>query len=196
MRTLSVKKKELLILIGVLVIFAILLTVTALFFGSKSGNDHTSPKESERVLVEGVIAEESSHGNEKKTKSKTGSQAFFLKPSAEEVITALREADDRLEQPPEDSPVLKVMWPGYFFSLTSSESGETILQLDVDESGFGATLVCKVSLSDYPELKNLTQGRKIWVAGKVTAIDPEGTGSVHIDVEYIRFDEGPPQATR
>ena len=84
------------------------------------------------------------------------------------------------------------MWPGYFFSLTKDETGQSILQLDVDESGFGVILVCRVTLSDYPELAKLEQGRKIWVAGEVTSIDPEGTGSVNIDVEYIRFDESPP----
>lgn len=195
MPKLSIKRNELFILLGFLLSVAVLILVTVLFYGNNNGNGNNSKKESERILVEGVIAKNGSNGHEQKDeRSQTSSQAFFLKPSAEEVLSALREADNKLEQPPENTPVLKVMWPGHFFSLTKDETGQDFLQLDVDESGFGAILVCRVSLSDYPELKKMEKGRKLWVAGEVTAIDPEGTGTVHITVEYIRFDEGPPQA--
>jgi hypothetical protein len=195
MSKLPIKKNELFILVGSLLAVMILIGITVLFSSSKNNSDRNSKKESDRILVEGVIAKEGSTGkNQDDEQPGTGSHAFFLKPSAQDVISALRESDDKLEQPPEDSPVLKVMWPGHFLSLTKEESGKALLQLDVDESGFGAILVCRVSLGDYPQLEQLEQGRKIWVAGEVTAIDPEGTGSVYIDVEYVRFDEGPPQA--
>ena len=195
MPRLPIKKNELFILVGSLLVVVILIGITVLFSGNNNDSNKENNKESERVLVEGIIAKDGTNGNDQNDQpSRTSTQAFFLKPSAEEVISALREANDRLEQPPENTPVLKVMWPGHFFSLTKEESGETIMQLDVDESGFGAILVCLVSLADYPQLEEIEQGRKLWVAGEVTAIDPEGTGSIHINVEYIRFDEGPPQA--
>ena len=196
MRKLPIKKNELIILGASLLVVVILIFVTVLFSGKSTGNGKNSKKENNRILVEGVIAKNGSDGHRsKEEQSRSTSQAFFLKPSAQEVLSALREADDKLEQPPENTPVLKVMWPGHFFSLTQDETGQSFLQLDVDESGFGAILICRVSLSDYPELNKMEKGRKIWVAGEVTSIDPEGLGSVHINVEYIRFDEGPPGAT-
>jgi hypothetical protein len=81
------------------------------------------------------------------------------------------------------------MWPGYFFSFEQQDDGRTIVQLDVDENGFGVVLLCALNLADFPEIQNLERGKKVWVAGIVTSIDMEGTGTVHIDAEHIRYEE-------
>lgn len=195
MRKQLIKRKELFILLGILLAFALLLTLTTLFFSGKTDNGKKEKKEP--TLVEGAIPTDKQNdhvGTPTEKSQKIGSEAFFLKPSADEVLTALRDADQLLQQPPENTPAMKVMWPGYFYSLAKNKTGDTIVQLDIDESGFGVILICTVKLTDYPEVKELKQGQKIWVAGVITAIDPEGTGNVFINVEYIRFDEGPVSA--
>ena len=195
MRKQVIKRKELFILIGMLLAFIILITITSLFFSRQS--DKTEKPKKEPTLVEGTVSNGKQIAPVKDLlpeSEKIGSEAFFLKPSADEVLSELRNANEMLQQPPETSPVMKVMWPGYFFSLTEDIAGATILQLDIEESGFGVILFCTVKLADYPEIKELKKGVKIWVAGEITAIDPEGTGTVFINVEYIRFDEGPSSA--
>ena len=195
MRKQVIKRKELMILGGTLLFFVILIGVTMYFFGGKT--QKTEDTSTEPVLVEGKMAKKDSTSQKPEQESqRIGSEAFFLKPTADEVLAALKEADNQLKPPPENLPAMKVMWPGYFFSLTENKTSPGVLQLDVDESGFGVILVCSVNTSEYPEVKQLEQGQKLWVAGQVTAIDTEGTGSVHINVEFIRFDEGPVQAQK
>lgn len=195
MRKQIIKRKELFILLGMLLAFALLLTITTFFFRGRS--DSTKKEAQEPTLVEGVISTDKQNDSKENTARKSqkiGSNAFFLKPSASEVLTALREADQQLQQPVENTPAMKVMWPGYFFSQTKNKAGDTVVQLDVDESGFGVILTCTVKSGAYPEISTLKQGQQIWVAGEVTAIDTEGTGNVLINVEYIRFDKGPAAA--
>ena len=147
-------------------------------------------------MVEGVIAPQDpeKNGNPDKQPETIGSDTFFLTPTAAEVLTALRDADPYAEQPDlKDGPPMKVMWPGYYFPDQEiiEHDGTVSIQLDVDASGFGVILACTINLADYPQVKTLEPGQLIWVAGEVTEIDMEGTGTVFINVEYIRFDEGP-----
>lgn len=190
------ERKEILTLIISILVLIVMVTGTGLYFRSKKDNGASKAKE-EITVVEGRLptADDQRQAKEKDESETIGSTAFFLKPSAEEVLSALKEADPfSHEQPDEDRPPMKVMWPGYFFSVAEEKMGTHILKLDVDPNGFGVILLCRVKLSDYPEIKTLQQGQKIWVAGEVTSIDLNGTGSVSINVEYIRFDEGPEAA--
>lgn len=189
-----IKKNELVILLISLLAFAILLTLTTIYYRSDEKKEES--EEEEPVVVEGTIApkEQSENEEPEETSETIGSDAFFLTPTAAEVLTALRETDPYAEPPGLDNaPAMKVMWPGFFFpdQEVIETKDEIIIQLDVDESGFGVILVCTVKLADYPEVKTLEPGQQIWVAGEVTEIDMEGIGTVHITVEYIRFDEGP-----
>jgi len=191
----AIKQKELIILISFLLGFVILLSIAGLYF-----RDHKTQPEKvkeEPTFVEGTISKSNQNENAQpeQESQKIGSNTFFLKPSAADVLSALREADPYSEpQMLENTQAMKVMWPGYFFSTQDDSEKTAIVQLDVDESGFGVILICRVTLDDYPEVKNLTPGQKIWVAGEITEIDLEGTGSVFITVEYIRFDEEGPAA--
>ncbi len=188
-----IKKNELIILLCSLLVFFVLLTLTTIYY--RSDEKDKSEKE-EPVVVEGVIATENQEesGNPDKQPETIGSETFFLTPTAAEVLTALRETDPYAEQPDlKDSPPMKVMWPGYYFPDQEiiENNGEVIIQFDVDQSGFGVILVCTIKVADYPQVQALEPGQQIWVAGEVTEIDMEGTGTVSISVEYIRFDEGP-----
>ena len=189
-----IKKNELVILLVSLLVFAILLALTTLYYRSNKSLEKSQKKEP--VVVEGTIAPGAQGKNKEPEESSQtiGSGVFFLTPTAAEVLTAIRDADPYAEQPdPGDTPPMKVIWPGYYFPDQEivENNDEVIFQLDVDESGFGVILVCTVKRADYPEVKDLEPGQQIWVAGEVTEIDMEGTGTVYITVEYIRFDEGP-----
>ena len=189
-----IKKNELIILLVSLLLFAILLALTTIFY--RSGDKKDKSEKKEPVVVEGAIApaEQDENKQPEKTSQTVGSGVFFLTPTAAEVLTAIRDADPYAEPPDlEGAPPMKVMWPGYYFPDQEivENNDEVIIQLDVDESGFGVILVCTIKLADYPEVKELQSGQQIWVAGEVTEIDMEGTGTVHITAEYIRFDEGP-----
>lgn len=187
----TIKRKELFTLIGVLLGFVILLTVASIYFRERQAANKDKQKE-EIEVVEGTISREpgQEEAEPEKSSETIGSTAFFIKPSAAEMLTALRDSDPYApQQLPEDSPPLKVMWPGYFFSFEQQDDGRTIVQLDVDENGFGVVLLCALNLADFPEIQNLERGKKVWVAGIVTSIDMEGTGTVHIDAEHIRYEE-------
>ena len=190
----AIKQKELIILIISLFAFVVLISLTTLYYRS---NDKEKPSEEEEpVVVEGAIAqpEDAEPEQPQETSEAIGSDVFFLTPGADEVLSSIRNADPYAEQPNlAELPPMKVMWPGYYFpdqELVESND-EIIVQLDVDESGFGVILVCTIKLADYPEIRTLEPGQRIWVAGQVTELDMEGTGTVYISVEYIRFDEGP-----
>ncbi|MBT8333712.1 MAG: hypothetical protein KJP19_04700, partial [Deltaproteobacteria bacterium] len=126
----TIKRKELFILIAVLLGFVILLFVANMYFRERQVTDKDKQEE-EIEVVEGTISREPSQDEAEPEKSSEtiGSTAFFIKPSAAEMLTALRESDPYApQQPPEDSPPLKVMWPGYFFSFEQQDDGTTIVQ--------------------------------------------------------------------
>jgi len=189
-----IKKNELIILLISLLVFAILIILTTIYY--RSDNNKEEGEKKEPVVVEGTIAPKNQSETKPPQQSETiGSEAFFLTPTAAEVLSALRDADPYSEPHNlENAPPMKVMWPGFYFPDQEiiENNDEIVFQLDVDESGFGVILVCTVPVADYPEVKTLEAGQLIWVAGEVTEIDMEGTGMVHITVEYIRFDEEPP----
>jgi hypothetical protein len=199
MRKDPLSRKELLLLLATLLTFIVVLSAAGLFFRNR-GNDSAEKAAKEIAdlrIVEGVIAT----GNDRKSEEdeaaavKLGSSTFFLKPTATEMLAALREADPfDGEALTGDEPPLQVIWPGYFFSLQEDDSGSAVVLLDVDEQGFGTILRCLVNPTDYPEIRNVEPGRKIWVAGQVTGVDLAGDGIVTIDVRYVRFDGDPAAA--
>ncbi|PIE65407.1 MAG: hypothetical protein CSA26_03545 [Desulfobacterales bacterium] len=183
-----IKKKELVILGVSLLSFIIVIAITILFFSNTS---EKKPKSVSRPMVaEATPTRKKETGA---TATRIDSTVFLLTPSAGQVLSALKEAERQQEQPHEGLVAMKIMWPGYFFSIHEQETTKAIVQLDVDESGFGIILFCTVNTSDYPQVRELKPGQKIQVAGEITAIDPTGTGSIHINVEFIRFDENPVQ---
>ena len=199
MRKESIKRKELIILIAFVIGFILVLSVAVLYFRGHEPEKKANNNGKEPTFVEGKIADRDNTSEQENTEDsqRMDTGAFFLKPSAGEVLNAMRDADPYSEpQLIEESIAMKVMWPGYFFALSQSDTGETVVQLDVDESGFGVSLMCTVNITDYPEIQDLAPGQKIWVAGEVTEIDLEGTGTVFINVEFIRFDEEGPAAAK
>ena len=190
----AIKQKELMILLSSLLAFAILLTLTTLYY--RSDPEKPEEEKEEPVTVEGALdqGEAMVESVPEKKEEIIGSQVFFVTPTAAELLQEIRTADPYGEQPNfSELPPVKVMWSGFYFSDQEIQGNdkETTILLDVDESGFGALLSCTINNADYPEIKTLDEGQQLWVAGQITEIDPEGTGTIHIQVEYVRFDEGP-----
>ncbi|RZW13853.1 MAG: hypothetical protein EX260_11090 [Desulfobulbaceae bacterium] len=88
----TIKRKELFILIAVLLGFVILLFVANMYFRERQVTDKDKQEE-EIEVVEGTISREPSQDEAEPEKSSEtiGSTAFFIKPSAAEMLTALRE---------------------------------------------------------------------------------------------------------
>ena len=189
-----VKQKELMILVSALLAFVILISLTTFYYRSDKKDETT--EEEEPITAEATISsgEQTESSEDQPESEMIGSEVFFTTPTAADILTEIRNADPYAEQPEfSELPPVKVMWSGYYFSDQQPVEidDEIIIQLDVDESGFGVILVCTIQKADYPEVLALTDAQQLWVAGQITEIETEGTGTVHIAVEYIRFEETP-----
>ncbi len=131
---------------------------------------------------------------------KTGSQSrdiaapvpagFYLKPLPGELmeqIADLGAVDEKVATGKFSG--LPVMWSGYFFSLRKNEDNITTVQLDVSEDGFGVIIICDVDMVEYPDMGEIENGKEIWVAGEILAVDPSGTGTIYLKTDYFRFTE-------
>jgi len=120
------------------------------------------------------------------------SNAFFLKPSPEELLEELSSMENlRHDVAQKKFMSLRVLWPVYFFSLNESDS-TTIVLLDVSEDGFGVQLQSEVNLTLFPEFGNLESGKKLWIGGEIIGVDLSGTGMITLKTEHVNLSaEGP-----
>jgi uncharacterized protein YneF (UPF0154 family) len=113
---------------------------------------------------------------------------YFIKPSPEELLEQLASMENLNEDVVEAKfSQFPVLWPGYFFTVLQKENNRTSLLLDVSEDGFGVVLESEVDLAHYPQLRELERGQKIWIGGKILAVDPAGTGTIYLETEELRF---------
>jgi hypothetical protein len=130
---------------------------------------------------------------QKNTKSPATTTAFFLRPSADELLAELA-AMENLNKDVVNSKFsyLRVLWPAFFFTLEQDEAGQTTMLLDVSEDGFGVQIQSEVDVGAFPQLLELTTGEKMWLGGEILAVDPNGTGTIYIKTEHISFGDEPP----
>lgn len=129
----------------------------------------------------------------KSTKINGTNTSYFIRPSPEELLEQLASMENLNEDVVEEKySQLPVLWPGYFFAVQQRENNRTILLLDVSEDGFGVVLESEVDLALYPQLRELERGQKIWIGGKILAVDSSGTGTIYLETEEIRFDPEAP----
>jgi len=118
---------------------------------------------------------------------------YFLKPSPDELLTQLASMEnlngDVVEEKFSNLPVL---WPAYFFALRKEEDGRTSVILDVSEDGFGVLLQSEVDAALLPRLAGLERGEKVWIGGKIVAVDPAGTGTIYLKAEQLTIGADPP----
>ncbi|MFW2366805.1 MAG: hypothetical protein ACN4GW_10330 [Desulforhopalus sp.] len=123
--------------------------------------------------------------------------AFFLKPSASELLEELSEMENLNQDVVQKKFLnLRVLWQAYFFNVTEIEGGKTHLLLDVSEDGFGVEIQSEVRGALYPQIVSLNVGDPLWIAGEILAVDPAGTGTVYLKCEYLSFGPEPPLSTK
>jgi hypothetical protein len=148
-------------------------------------------KEPTQIVLE--VKQDKTSSKKNSTSKKTSS--FFLRPSPAELLEQLSSMENLQESVAQSKlKHLRVLWQVYYFSVESVE-GKDSLSLDISEDGFGVEVRGNINSADYPQLKGLKTGDKIWVAGEIEAVDPSGTGTVYLKIELLDFtDDGPAAA--
>ena len=148
------------------------------------------------IVVSPIVVDLKTEQNEigKKSTELIGTNtSYFIKPSPEELLEQLASMENLNEDVVEAKfTQLPVLWPGYFFTIQQKENNRTSLLLDVSEDGFGVVLESEVDLALYPQLRELDRGQKIWIGGKILAVDSSGTGTIYLETEELRFDPEAP----
>ncbi len=171
---------------GLLFFFLIFFFFTTLFKDKKT---RLSEKPVATKKVEHLDLTRKSHDVATNTSTQQTS-SYFLKPSPGELMEKFAKlTPHELKQEAQDLPGLRIMWPAYYFSSQEGQLGTTTLFLDTLESGFGITIVCDIDSNQYPQIKTIQRGKKIWLAGEIKGINPEGVGEIHIAPEHIKLEE-------
>ncbi len=123
----------------------------------------------------------------------SASTTYYLKPSPDELLEQLASMENlKADVVDKELAQLPVLWPAYFFTLEQSDTGQKSIVLDVSENGFGVVIESEVDPGLYPQLFELKAGQKVWLGGKILAVDPAGTGRIYLTCEQFRIgDEGP-----
>ncbi len=179
------KHKERVALIGVGVAF--LFFIGGGLYLQKDAKTEREPLPTALPVRVELTTQQNDNGGHRK-QATTEKTSYFLKPSPEELLEQLASmanmnvavVDEKIKQ-------LPVLWPAYFFALRKTEGGPTILLLDVSEDGFGVVIESEVDPSVYPELGELAIGEKVWIGGKILAVDRTGVGRIYLSTEELRF---------
>jgi len=130
----------------------------------------------------------SNKSERKRPESSYDGASFFLEPSPEELmaqISKLDFIDERIAT--KKFSGLKVMWPLYFFNYQEKKGNQVTAEFDADENGFGLMVTCSIDTNKFPMMADVKCGDKVWVAGKIIAVDPAGTGMIYMSTDHIRL---------
>lgn len=194
----AMKNKEILIIIGVFLFFLVLTVV-----GYNMRPEAKPPKGEEvvQIPISPPKAVTSPATDDKKTneadKTKpAASKAYFTQISPNEILKRIQEYGE-VEALPVDYQVshLPVGWVVYFFSLGDRKDNIVTVTFDSSETGFGSSIICEIDVSVYPQFADMQIGKKIWLAGTIEAVNPNGTGTFYIAPDYFNFDGTPPATT-
>jgi hypothetical protein len=171
----------------------IVFVVSGIYLQKKNSKDKEVPLVTEPTKVELNVEPSKANGS---TSTAATTNSFFLRPSATELLEQLSTMDNLQEDVALSKFVsFRVLWPVFFFSVETLEGKETVI-LDISEDGFGAVVKGSVSSSTYPQLNEIKQGEKVWVAGEITAVDPAGTGTIFLDIELLDFTVDGPSSVK
>lgn len=189
------KKKEILIIVGVFLFFLVLTIV-----GYNMRPEAKAPKGKEMVQVPVAPPESKTNAavdgkktDETKESKPSPTKGYFTAISPNEILKRIQEYGE-VEALPVDAQVshLPVGWVVYFFSLGERKENMVTVTFDSSETGFGANIICDIDLSVYPQFVKMQTGTKIWLAGTIEAVNSNGTGTFYIAPEYFNFDGTPP----
>ncbi len=181
------KYRERVILTGVGLAFLIFVG-SGIYLQKKNNKEKESFVESVPKTVELKKAVPESRDGQARSSQKSSS--YFLKPSPDELLEQLASMEGLNENVSNAKfSGLRVMWPVYFFSIIGQEKKTATVLLDVSEDGFGVEVQTEIDAAVYPEIIELKEGDKFWIAGEILAVDPAGTGTVFLKMEHLRFSE-------
>lgn len=197
------KKKEILIISGSAVAFLLMLiiginmrsepetktTPANVVYLTKPLAKKATPKKNEQPQE----AQKSSSDNQSSIQNQSTPKGYFTQISPEEILNRIQEYGE-IEAMPDDYQVnnLPVGWAVYFFGLGGRRENLVDVQFDTLETGFGASVVAEVDLSLYPEFIEMKIGKKIWMAGLIENVNPDGTGTFFVKADIISLDGEPP----
>lgn len=153
---------------------------------SNTGDKEILPKVSP-VSVQ--LKTEQKDKGQKATESAAETTSYFLKPSPEELLKQLASMDNlNADVIDEKITQMPVLWQAYFFSLRETEDGRKTILLDVSKDGFGVVIESEADLDLYPQLQEFAVGEKVWIGGKILAVDPAETGRIYLKTEQLKTD--------
>ena len=86
----------------------------------------------------------------------------------------------------------RVLWLVYYFKIRSMDGAAALVMFDSSADGFGVSIQGEIDSAEFPEIKQLQPGQKVWLAGRIAAADAAGTGSVRLAVDYCNTDGDTP----
>jgi uncharacterized protein YneF (UPF0154 family) len=185
------KYKERVALIGMGVAFLIFIG-GGIYLQKSKKLEKDPPVAARQVHPEQSHEQQAQAGMQPRQATRT-STAYFLKPSPDELLEQLASMENLTEDAiGEKFTQLSVLWPAYFFTLRETEDGRRSIVLDVSEDGFGVVIESDVDLNLYPQVGQLARGERIWIGGKILAVDPAGTGTIYLATEQLEIGDDPP----
>lgn len=185
------KNKEILIIVSVSVFFLILIVI-----GISMRSEHSEPVVKDVVQVtipepvkKSIDPSTMSDNNDEVKPTKGKIKEFYTEISPAEILHRIQEYGE-VEALPPDYKVshLPVGWVVYFFSLGEPNENIATISFDTSETGFGSSIISDIDLSIYPQFLDMSLGHKVWLAGTIEGVRPDGTGTFYIQTEYIDFD--------
>ena len=118
---------------------------------------------------------------------------YVRQPSPSEVTGRIEGTDSYGRKAEEDKlKALQIVWPLYFFSIMKRDQETARVMLDASENGFGVIVVTDIGLKKYPGILSCRPGDRIWLAGRISAIDTQGTGQIGLVTDYLGFADNHP----
>ncbi|WP_163339609.1 hypothetical protein [Desulfopila sp. IMCC35008] len=186
------KRQELVIVAGFVLLIGLLiylsLNMKQNYF--RGGDKGDKEKMRERVNLTTQSAESGDVDSEGNQKSGLPITTYFLKPSPAEVMSMVKEiVGSELPVPEEKYNNLRIVWPAYFFKILEQDSVKATVLFDTSKDGFGVNISTEINILDNPDILAALPYQKVWLAGEISAIDPDGTGTIYMTTEHVRFRE-------
>ncbi|MDJ0622140.1 MAG: hypothetical protein QNJ17_04190 [Desulfocapsaceae bacterium] len=183
------KNRDWLITLGVFGILGLMGLIWSVFFRDQQLDKAAHIIEDRAVFT--LPADRQNSDKQSDTTEKSfNSSTFYLQPGPEEILSKLENLSyQEFSKETKELPGLKVMWPAYFFSINKVENNMAEVVFDANKDGFGALIQTRIDTSQYPEIRNLARGTKIWLAGEISGVDPTGTGQFELSTEHVHFDD-------
>ena len=194
------KKKEILIIVGSGVTFLLMLIIG---INMRSEPEPKAVPASVVYLKKPIVKKDRSQSNNSPQDSEppssnsqqnpSSSKGYFTQISPEEILNRIQEYGE-IEAMPDDYQInnLPIGWGVYFFGIGDKKENLINVYFDTLETGFGATVLSEVDIRLYPQFLEMEIGKKIWLAGLIEGVNPDGTGTFFVKADVFSFTGEPP----